>query len=125
MPEAVANEQHPDHQLRIDRRPTRRAVERRQSAADVAKIDEPVDRPQQMIRRHVPFERELVEQRALRHLPRSHHRLRPPSLREDEISDQARRQAEFFNTIGAKRTYASVSLGLDRGRSRTILDDRI
>jgi hypothetical protein len=76
--EAVAHEQHPDHQLRIDRRPAGRTVERRQTLADVTKLDEPVDRPQQVILGDVPFERELVEQRTLRHLPRSHHRLRPP-----------------------------------------------
>ena len=42
------------------------------------KVDKPVDRPQEVIRGDVPFERELIEQRPLRHLPRSHHRLRPP-----------------------------------------------
>jgi hypothetical protein len=41
--EAVANEQHPDHQLRIDRGPARRAVERRQARADVPEVDEQVD----------------------------------------------------------------------------------
>ncbi len=33
--EAVADEQHPDHQLRIDRGPTHLAVERTQMRADI------------------------------------------------------------------------------------------
>ena len=47
--EAVTDDQHPDHQLRIDRRPARLAVERPQLLADVAEVHEPVDRPQQVI----------------------------------------------------------------------------
>ena len=75
--EAVADDQHPDHQLRIDRRPPDLAVERRQLPPHLRQVDEAVDRPQQMVGRHMAIEREVVEQRALLDLPRSHHRLSP------------------------------------------------
>jgi hypothetical protein len=52
---AVADNQHPDRQFGIDRRPAYAAVERRQLAPQTAKLDKPVDRPQQMIRWNVPL----------------------------------------------------------------------
>ncbi len=42
--------------------------------ADIRQVDEPVDRTKQMIRRHMPFQAEVVEQRLLRHRPLAHHR---------------------------------------------------
>jgi hypothetical protein len=57
----IADNQHPDHQLRVDRGPPHVAVKRSEPIADAAKIDEPVDRPQQVIRRHVPLDAEPVE----------------------------------------------------------------
>ena len=70
----VADQQHADHQLGIDRGTADRAGMRRQLLAEAGEVDEPVDPPQKAIRRHVILDRELVEKRALRHLPRSHHR---------------------------------------------------
>src|ERR1700730_4663932 len=55
--EAVADDHHPDHQLRINRRPSQRAVERRELAAQFRQVDKAVDRPQQMIPRHMCIER--------------------------------------------------------------------
>jgi hypothetical protein len=72
--EDVTDDQHADHQLGIYRWPPRRAVERREMVAHVTEIDETVDAPEQMIRRDMVFYCELVEQRALRNLPRPHHR---------------------------------------------------
>jgi hypothetical protein len=71
---AVADQQHPHEQFRIDRRSAGRAVEWRQFATNTRKVDEPVDCSQQMGRRHVPLERELVEQSRLISLLRTHHR---------------------------------------------------
>ena len=73
--EAIADDQHPDHQLRIDRGPAHRAVESGQFPPHFSQIDKPVDRPQQMVTWNVPFERELIEQRSLFDLPMSHHDL--------------------------------------------------
>ena len=45
--------------------------------AHAGQVDEPVDRAQQVIGRHVPLEAELVEQRFLHHRPLAHHRQVP------------------------------------------------
>ena len=78
--EAVTDQQHPDHQLGINRRPADAAVEWRQVPPDLLKVDEPVDRPQQMVGGDMPFKRELIEQRSLFDLPMSHHDLQPCQL---------------------------------------------
>jgi hypothetical protein len=49
--EAVAYDQHPDHQFRIDRRSAHYAVERRRLPPHLAQLDKPVDQPQKMIAR--------------------------------------------------------------------------
>jgi hypothetical protein len=72
---AVADDQHPDHQLRVDRRPSHFAVKRRQFAPYPVEVDKPVDRSQQVLRRHMAFERELVEQSFLPASTFPHHRL--------------------------------------------------
>ncbi len=73
--EAVAHDQHPDHQFGIDRGSANGAVEWSQLPPQLAELDEPVDRAQQMIGRNMPFERELIEQRSLFDLPMPHHDL--------------------------------------------------
>jgi len=73
--EAVTDQEHPDHQLGIDRRSTDAAVERRHVPPDLFKIDKPVNQPQQVISRDMSFERELIEQRGLFDLPMPHHDL--------------------------------------------------
>src|SRR4029077_7419548 len=47
----------------------------RELAAQFRQVDKAVDRPQQMISRHMSIEREVVEQHTLFDLPWSHHRL--------------------------------------------------
>ena len=59
---AITDDQHPDHQLGSDRRATHRAIERREFAAQFRQLDKAVDRPQQMTRRYVRIEREVLEQ---------------------------------------------------------------
>ena len=81
--EAVADDQHPDHQLGIDRRPPGLAVEGPQVLADAGQVDEAIDRAQQVIRRDVPLQAELVEQRLLHHRPLAHHRLASRPAHED------------------------------------------
>ena len=63
--EAVADDQHPDQQLGIDRRPADGAVERRQLPSQPIKFDKSVYRSQQVRRRHMTFERKLVKKRVL------------------------------------------------------------
>jgi hypothetical protein len=71
---AVADQQHPHEQFRINRWPAGRTVEWRQLAPNTRQVDEAVDRPQKVRGRHVPLERELVEQSRLISLLGTHHR---------------------------------------------------
>lgn len=71
--EAVANQQHADQQFGIDRGAPNRAVERRHVRPDALNIHEAVDRPKQVVKRDMPLQRELVEQRRLIDLPFAHH----------------------------------------------------
>src|SRR6266516_7932104 len=68
---AVADNEHPDHQLRIDRGPPDVAVERRQLLAKVSQHlrHDWVDAAQEMIRGNVFFEVEKIEQLALINRP--------------------------------------------------------
>src|SRR5215472_8279870 len=56
-------------------------VERLQLPPQPVEFDKPINRSQQVLFRHMSFERELVEQRVLFDLPLPHHRL-PPSRRD-------------------------------------------
>ena len=79
--EAVADNEHPDHQLRIDRRATRLAVVRLQMRSNLRKVDEPVDPAKQVIVGDMPLKAEAVEQRLLHHPPFAHHRPNLPRPR--------------------------------------------
>src|SRR3546814_11832466 len=48
-PHAIAYDQHPDHQLRINRWPTRLAIIGPHMLAQVTPIHEPIDRPEEVI----------------------------------------------------------------------------
>ena len=59
---AVADQEHPDHQLGIDRGTSRVTVERREIGPQPARIESGVDPAQQMIRRNAFLEIEFVDQ---------------------------------------------------------------
>ena len=102
--EAVPDDEHADHQLGINRWPSQRAVERRELAAQFRQVDKAVDRPQQMISRHMSIEREVVEQHTLFDLPWSHHRLSScisTGLNQWTFTVST---SAFFNKIGQKQT---------------------
>jgi hypothetical protein len=58
----VADNQHPQHQVRVDRGPSDRAVERPQPCTDALQINKPVDAAKQIIPWHIIVEAEIVEQ---------------------------------------------------------------
>ena len=103
--EAIADDQHPDHQLGINRGPAHAAVERRQLPPQIAKLDEPVDRPQQMIGRNVPFERKLIEQRSLFDLPMSHHDFQSCFSQRLNQRTSPASQLKTFSTKSANRRH--------------------
>ena len=94
--EAIANQQHPDEELRIDRRTTSVAVEISEVSTDRGQIHEPVDGSKQVVLWDLILKRKLVEQRRLRLLPWSHHRQSSHPLAE-------------LNQHGALRSSASFS----------------
>src|SRR5215216_1943903 len=97
---AVADDQHPDQQLRVDRRPPHLAVERSQFLPQPVEFDEPVDRAQQVPFRHMPFERELVKKGVLPDAAFPHHWPSPRSPRTG-LNQPSRAPAtpDFFNRI--------------------------
>ena len=78
--EAVADDQHPDHQLGIDRGPPGVAVERREVPSQIAQIEDAVDASQQVVGGNVRLEAEGVEELLLHGTLLSHHRGVTPSL---------------------------------------------
>jgi len=100
---AVAHQQHPDHQLRVDRGAADVAVIRSQVTPHSRQINEAVDLPQQVIPRYVSLDAEAEEQRLLHHRPLAHHR--PNLLLPGEVNQDPRPASRegFFNTIRPKR----------------------
>ena len=68
----VADQQHADHQLGIDREPPDRAVVGRHDTADERRIEQGIDGAQRVVGRHMVLDPERVEQR-LRHYSLAHH----------------------------------------------------
>ena len=64
-----------------------------------AQVDKAIDRPQQMLLRHMPFERKPIEQHVLLDLPFPHHRLPPAVVIWQNQTDYITILQAFFNTI--------------------------
>src|SRR5213078_4289598 len=98
---------HPDHQFRIDRRPTHGRIMRCKFAAEPGKIESSIDLPYQMIFRDCVIELKLVEKLRLFALQPTHHGLPPPrfaSARWNHGSPQA--STDFCNKICQQETHA-------------------
>src|SRR5213079_7024 len=103
--EDISHDQHPDHQFRINRRPTHGRIMRCKFAAEPGKIESSIDLPYQMIFRDCVIELELVEKLRLFALQPTHHGLPPPrfaSARWNHGSPQA--STDFCNKIGTFQT---------------------
>src|SRR5438477_3070448 len=108
--EDISHDQHPDHQFRINRRPTHRRIMRCKFAAEPGKIESSIDLPYQMIFRDCVIELKLVEKLRLFALQASHHGLPPPrfaSARWNHGSPQA--STDFCNKIGHERKRSRMS----------------
>src|SRR4029079_19309745 len=79
----VAHKQHPDHQHRIDRRPTRMRVIGRKLLVYPIQIENAVNLPDQMIRRYHLVEIKPVEELTLSALSPPHHRPLPANRSAD------------------------------------------
>src|SRR5579872_225346 len=60
-PQTIADDQHPDHQLGIDRWSTGVAIERPELLTNLAQVHEPVDRSEQVVRWNMSLQVETVE----------------------------------------------------------------
>src|SRR5438045_2330916 len=101
----ISDDQHPDHQFRVDRRPTHGRIMSCKFAAEPGKIESSIDLPHQMIFGDCVIELKLVEKLRLFALQPTHHGLPPPrfvSARWNHGSPQA--STDFCNKIGTFRT---------------------
>src|SRR6266513_2615282 len=94
--EDISHDQHPDHQFRIDRRPTYGRIMRCKFAAEPGKIESSIDLPYQMIFRDCVIELKLVEKLRLF--------ARFASARWNHGSPQA--STDFCNKICHNQTHA-------------------
>src|SRR5215831_18132083 len=99
---AVADNQHPDHELGIDRRPANLAVEGPQLLAKLSHYlrHHRIDAANKMVPRNTTFEVEQIEQLALIDVLPTHHDL-PPLLRASgrRNHDSPVTTRDFFNRI--------------------------
>src|SRR3989440_9148116 len=111
--EDISHDQHPDHQFRINRRPTHGRIMRCKFAAEPGKIESSIDLPYQMIFRDCVIELKLVEKLRLFALQSTHHGLPPPRLasaRWNHGSPQA--STDFCNIICPKKRHCRTRYSL-------------
>ena len=97
----VADQQHADHQFRVDRGPSDCTVVRRHDAADERRVEQGVDGAQRVVVRHMVLEPKRAEQR-LRHHPLAHHRRLHRTLEVSESRHPPRSNGyleAFFNGV--------------------------
>src|ERR1700747_2197625 len=108
----VANDQHPDHQHRVNRGPTRVRVIRRQLLVHPTQIEQTVDLPHQMIGRNHFVELKRIEKLSLSFFPPPYHAPLPPMPPPPTESWFAIRIKGSFATqsCGQRKTYARIEL---------------
>ncbi len=98
---AVADQQHPHHQLGTDRRAAQVAVMGPHLAAQPAQVQNRIDPPQQMIGRNHVLEIEFIEKTVLPTNSLTHHRFDPPaSSSQAGNHSNPSRTKHLFNTLG-------------------------
>src|SRR3984957_6141106 len=123
--EAVADNEHPDHQLRIDRRATHLTIKRLQRLAEVIEGEMSVNAPEHVIDRDVFLKAEIIEQPRRRSL-KAHHRVSPANQRDSMNHDAPlttinRRLHQRYPQLAAIRGRPSKRIELDpQGLTRPI-----
>jgi hypothetical protein len=110
-PLAVTHQQHPDHQLRIDRGAAGVAVKRRQLAVEIPEIEDDVNLPEEVVAWNPIVEAEFVEELGLITRQSTHHRGIPRSFHDVRESQDAD-HGHGFST-------ASAICGQDRASTTT------
>src|SRR3984957_9510054 len=97
----IPHDQHPDHQLRIDRRATHGRIMRCKFTAKPGKIENSIDLPHQMIFGDRVVEMKLVEQLTLVTLQTAHHGSTSPRFASTQRNHHSRSlSTDFCNKIG-------------------------
>src|SRR5262244_2462830 len=105
---AVADNEHPDHEFGVDRRPADLAVERLQLLAEASQYPRHrrIDPAQEVVRRNARFEVEQIEQLALIDRLPTHHDPPPsPTTSRRRNHDSPMITSDFFNSIGTSRKF--------------------
>src|ERR1700719_1572784 len=101
----VAHNQHPDHQYRVDRRPTGVRVVGHKLLVHPTKVQNTVDLAHQMVGWHYLVESKAIKELALSAFPPTHHDPPPPMPSQPNgIIDRESSQWVFCNTIIPKAT---------------------
>ena len=109
--EAIADDQHPHHQIGIDRGAPHVAVERLEMRPHRRQVDEAVDLAEQVIGGDMPFQAEAVEKLLLHRTPLAHHR--PNLLCPGEVNQPPNAPVKrSFSTLSAESRH-------DAARERT------
>jgi hypothetical protein len=108
---AIADDQHPHYQCRVDRGSPRPTVEGLQSLTKAIEVEMPIDAPQQVIGRDVVIEAKVVKQPSLRRL-NAHHRYLSRIRWRQRFTTLPSHQsiADFFNDIRAKQTAGQLEM---------------
>src|SRR6476660_7210240 len=106
----VADQQHSDHQFRVDRGASDVAVERRKLLVDPAKIEHSINPPYHVIGWNHFIEMECVAELRLGPLSADPSRPAPPTLivSAHRITLRRPHQSSFATQSGAKRTYSDT-----------------
>src|SRR5215475_14267357 len=110
---AVADNQHPDHELGVDRRPADLAVEGPQLLAKVSHYPRHhrIDAAKKMVPRNTTFEVEEIEQLALIDILSTHHDPPPlPRTSGRRNHDSSTTTSDFFNSIDPFRSVAEIGI---------------
>src|SRR5690349_2171630 len=115
----IADDQHLDHKLRINRGSTNVAVKGRQLVAKLKQDlgHQRVDPSQQVASRNAPFKVEQVKQLALIAGLSTHHSKPPRRIPRQTESLFAENHEPFFNSIGHQRSSSDVRLMSVRHRT--------
>src|ERR1700731_1616659 len=104
--EGVAEDQHPDHQNRIDRGAAECRIMRRKLAIDPRQIEHRCNRTHLVIVRHHLFKAERIKQLPLILLQPPHHRPFPPLTASTSGNHCSQKPStDFCNKIGTLRTW--------------------
>src|SRR5262249_1586652 len=97
----VADDEHPDHQQRVNRRAAEGRVVRRKLTADPGQIEHASDPAHQVIVRYHLIEPELIEKLFLLVLQPPHHRQPPQRIVSERRNHRSRKPSTTFATKSA------------------------